>query len=49
LTMLSVRKALEGKAEGGIGERDEAPFWDAMRVPVWVEKLIACKGFERFS
>jgi hypothetical protein len=29
LTMLRARKASEGKAEGGVGKRDEGTLWES--------------------
>ena len=43
LWILRVRNALEGGAEEDTGESDEGILREAMRMPVSVEKVVACK------
>lgn len=42
LRMLRVRNALEGRAEGE-AEREDGTLCEAIKVPVDVEKVVACK------
>jgi hypothetical protein len=41
--MFRVMNALEGRAEGEVGEREDGIFCEAMRVPVAVMSVVACK------
>jgi hypothetical protein len=43
LRMLRVRNALEGGAEGEAEEREDGTLCEAIKLPVDVEKVVACK------